>query len=293
MEAIKYFEDNYKSFITKNKKSENDVYNNIREKILLICFQNYKNPDFKPTIGLTLFEDLSKKLETYGIETINEVKHIGGRSNADFSITYLQYNIEKTIDLEFKNGANKVERLPQFLQLYTTNTVTQLTKNIEPYHKYYYNNYLDKIIGFLNNKNIKLEKPNYEEYGKDINNISKEGFHKTLYKYYKTYTVDINKIVKESISKYLEICKIENLDIDSLNNKLESQIIKTYLLFDKSQFYIDNVKEYMKITSFKSIKNKNTIIFNTINNGEIHALLRWKNGNGCRGPAWQISLKKK
>jgi len=194
MEAIKYLEENYKFFIAKNKKSENHLYNNIRENILLTCFQNYKNVSFIPTIGKDIFDGLSNSLESYGIEKICDVKHIGNRSNTDFTIKYLQNGSEKTIDLEFKNGANKVDKLPQFLQLYTTNTEVSLIKNIQHYHQYYYENYLDQILNLVTN--IKLEKPNYETYIKDLNTTDKKCFHLDLYEQYKKNKISFNKIVK-------------------------------------------------------------------------------------------------
>jgi hypothetical protein len=59
------------------------------------------------------------------------------------------------------------------------------------------------------------------------------------------------------------------------------------------KFYIEQIKDYMKVLRFIRIKNGNTIVLASPMKSEIHCLLRWKNGNGCRGPAWQISLKRK
>ena len=48
----------------------------------------------------------------------------------------------------------------------------------------------------------------------------------------------------------------------------------------------------MDIDINKDIKTThNNIIFTTTSNKKIKCLLRWKNGNGCVGPAWQISLR--
>jgi hypothetical protein len=97
--------------------------------------------------------------------------------------------------------------------------------------------------------------------------------------------------VKESISVYLEK-EIDKIELDSINQKLSRQENKFYLLTSKGEFKIEEIQNYMKVTGVKKIKNKNTIVLETKNDGELHCLLRWKNGNGCRGPAWQISFKK-
>jgi hypothetical protein len=289
----KQFETKYTTFITKNKKSENAVYNNVREEVVLMCLKYYGNNNFKPKDGAgKLFENFNSTLNDYQIKKINEYNHIGDRNNKDYHIKYLDMNNEiKEIDLEFKNGTLNIGELPQFIQLYTNNNETKILK--QEYHKFYYDNYLDKILDYLKNKNEELEKPSYETYLKKLNDTKKDGFHKDLYKKYTKYKTGINNIVKKSIDDFLNTyAKPENINFDSFNKKLEQQKSKLYLLTNKGSFKLENISNYMKVISFKEIKNKNTIVFHTINNAEIHCLLRWKNGNGCRGPAWQIKFVK-
>ena len=64
------------------------------------------------------------------------------------------------------------------------------------------------------------------------------------------------------------------------------------MLYYNGKFYKEypNMKDY-KITSV--ISNKYSYICTTMSNKKMKILLRWKNGNGCVGPAWQIALRHK
>ena len=291
-----YVEENISYFLLKNKKSENHIFNKIREKIIEIFLIHYNDSKFtlseKPKL---LFENFKSALEKNGIVKIIEVKSIGGRNNTDFNITYEdRKGNRKNVDLEFKSGTLRMETLPQFLQLYTTNkNICLLDSN---YHQFYYDHYLDKVLTFLKTKHIELKKPKYEEYLRDLNDTKKKDiFHYKLYQGYKKYKIEMNSIVKDSIKDYLDSDKIQGFNMDVFNQKLGEQMNKAYLLTQGGKFHMKEVSEYMKVNRVKGIRNGNTIVLQCEKNRdyEIHCLLRYKNGNGCRGPAWQISLKSK
>lgn len=292
-EDINYVKENIKYFLYKNKKSENDIFNQIRERIIKIFLMRYNDVRFSYSIdddGRKLFENFKRTMSKIGVREIVKTKSIGGRNNVDFHIEYLNSMKEKIeMELEFKNGSLSVEKLPQFLQLYTTNKSVYLFD--EPYHEYYYQYYLPKILKLLEERDIHLELPKYDEYLKHLNDTTKKNtFHYKLYQAYKKHK-EINDIVKESIDEYLK--KVgDKVNIGILNRKLREQKNKVYLMTCNGKFVLEQVKDYMRVRRFKYVKNKNTIVLEGGMGCEIHCLLRWKNGNGVRGPAWQISLKK-
>jgi hypothetical protein len=284
-----FLNENYVHFIFKNKKSENDSYNQIREKVihLFLCYFEKGIP--RDNQCYELFQQFKQTLVDYGVENILKYDKKGGRNTFDFVLTCLINQKEQEIVLEFKNNSEKVEDLPEFLQLYTNNKETKITKN--EYHRYYYDHYLAKILEFIKEKyNKKIDLPSYKDYLKDINNTNKnkKTFHQIIKKFYKRNPKEMNEIVKESIGKFLEKERI--FEIGNFNQKLKGQENKLFLLHKEGKFYLDQIKDHMKIEKFKDIKNNNTIIFDTTTKAEIHCLLRWKNGNGCIGPAWQIKL---
>jgi hypothetical protein len=290
--AKQYVNENLKIFLMKSKKSENHLFNKVRENIIQI-FLTYFHVDIKWGEANKLFENFKRTLCDFGVVKIIQSKTIGGRNNTDFELEYIGPRGSKHyVKLEFKNGTLVIDDIPQFLQLYTNNKETYLFQ--EEYHKFYYDYYLGKVIQLLESKDVKMEKPSYKEYLSGLNDTKKNTFHKILYeKGYKKYKSEINKIVKESISCYLDKMKNKRMKIDILNQKLEKQKDKVYLLTKDGEFKIESIQDYMKVKSFRNIKNGNTLVLNTIRDAELHCLLRWKNGNGCRGPAWQISLVKK
>ena len=289
-EDLKYLNENYVHFIFKNKKSENDSYNQVREKVIHLFLTYFNNGIPKDNQCYELFQKFKQTLVEYGIVEILNYKKKGGRNTFDFALTCLTKDkSEENIVLEFKNNSEKVEDLPEFLQLYTTNKETKITKN--EYHRYYYEHYLPKILDFIEEKyNKKIDLPSYKDYLKDMNNTNKnkKTFHQTVKKYYKRNPKAMNEIVKESIEQFLQKEKL--FEIEKFNLKLKGQENKLFLLHKEGKFYLDQIKDHMKIEKFKDVKNNNTIIFETTSKAEIHCLLRWKNGNGCIGPAWQIKL---
>jgi hypothetical protein len=297
IQDINYIDENINSFLKKNRKNENHIFNTIREKIIELFLKYYPiDIQFKKESSNQIYNEFRNTIHEFGIHKIIEYRHIGGRNNKDFYLRYLnKENQVIEIDLEFKSGTLSIDKLPQFLQLYTSNRTTRLFDY--EYHEFFYKKYLPILIKEILNNHTKDTLPSiskiplYHDYLKSLNLISKYTFQYRLYLYYKIYKPLFNKIVKRSISDYLHQHQ-SSLHIDSFNKKLSEQKNKIYLFTHHGNFKIDQIQNYMNVIKLKEIKNNNTLIFETKNNGEIHCLLRWKNGNGCRGPAWQISFKR-
>ena len=290
---MEYLNDNLVHFLFKNKKSENDSYNQVRERVIDIFISYFEKGIPKENQCFELFERFKLCLFQYGIVKVLGHQKKAGRNTFDFVLTCQMKDSdeEKEMILEFKNNSDKVEKLPEFLQIYTNNKETRLTK--KDYHRYYYDQFLPKVLEFVEKKyDKKLMLPTYEDYLKDVNNTSKkkETFHQSLKTYYKKNPKAMNDIVKESIEHFLKENQKEKYETEILNQKLTEQKNKLFLLHKEGKFYLDQIKDHMSIERFKEIKNKNTVVFETTSKAEIHCLLRWKNGNGCIGPAWQIKL---
>lgn len=286
-----FYEVNYDNFIMISEKDKNDKTNKIREEMLKICFENYKNIGFNPKIGKNIFDELSILLEANNIDKITDVQHIGGMKANDFVIKYLHKNKEKILNIDFKFNVKNIKNLAQVKQIYTTNKKLQNFIKEESYHKFYYENYLDKILEYLATKNIILDKPEYSFYVSKVNNFDKktmDKFFNVLKTNQKKYTKEYKKIVDTSISMYLDKYG-KNNDIEILIDNLESTENKAYLLFKNNKFYLENMSS-TKIKSFSKIKNNNTLVFDTNDNKKIEMMLRWKNGAGCIGSAWQIKI---
>lgn len=89
----KYVDEQIKSFLFKNKKDENDSFNQIREKTIEI-FLKYFNQEiiFTTSSSNDLYRKFIKTLNDFGVCKIKEFKHIGGRSNKDFHLKYFNYD---------------------------------------------------------------------------------------------------------------------------------------------------------------------------------------------------------
>ena len=286
-----YYENNYDNFIMISSKDKNDKSNKIREEMLKICFENYKNINFNPKTGKNIFDELSILLEANNIDKITDVQHIGGTKANDFVIKYLHKNEEKILNIDFKFNVKNIKNLAQVKQIYTTNKKLQNFIKDKSYHEFYYENYLDRILEYLATKNIILEKPEYSFYVSKVNNFDKktmDNFFNVMKTNQKKYSKEYKKIVDISISAYLDKYG-KNNEIEILVNNLESTENKAYLLFKNNKFYLENMSS-TKIKSFSKIKNNNILVFETNDDKKIEMMLRWKNGAGCVGSAWQIKI---
>jgi len=290
-EEVLFCDNNYENFVKICSRNKNDENNKIREKMLKIFIENYGNKDIEFKKCYDIFNNLSVLFNKEGFQKIYNIKHLGGLNTKDFVIGCLKDNENINIDIDFKFNCKTIDKLPEIKQIYTNNS-NSFVKKI--YNKFYYENYLDKLLVFLKNKDIELKKPEYEIYIKLINVFNKnkmDDFFKELKTYNDKYKKEYKKIVDESISEYLKIhCVKDLIDIDVISEHLKS-VKKTYLLFKDNYFYFDKI-ENIKIKSFEKIKNNNILVFSTYKNENIEMLLRWKNGAGIIGSAWQISIKR-
>ena len=281
-------------------KCDNDIVNKIREKIIK-SLNDIPEEYLNHEIWGDKWNDIKNKLndimkQLYFKETGNEeggnitynIVSKGGRGNIyDFEINYSDGVICK---LEFKYGKNIFE-YAQFLSLYW-NGIEMVDKN---YIKYWYDNYL---VPYLNSLNIDISNMvDFEEYNQ---NIYKTGCQHQLFSKIReeehkrnTKTSEYSKITDDSINNFLnlEIDK-NNINKQNLQNRMDEQKNKIFLFCRDGEFRLDKISDHMDLDLDKEVEViHNTIILTTTSNKKIRCNLRWKNGKGCVGPAWQISLR--
>lgn len=287
-----------------NTKDKNDENNKKRELILenIMNFDK-QNEFFKNKIygnkWCNLLENLKNILKiNKNFDDIKIISKGGRRNNYDFTINYylnkeIIYSIPK---VEFKFGENKIENLPQILNLPVHNS-TKVFKS-ELYTEYFKsNNYLKEICKIYNCENLYIN--NNEEY---LKNVSKTDYScnplfKFLYENEKKISEVFNKkniLVNESIKNYLfKNLRENNIDYEAIEKKLkDTQLNKCFLLWDYNNFEIKYITEDdLTLTKEFSIKNNNTLVLKTLTRS-IELLLRWKNHKGILCPAWQIKYGK-
>lgn len=286
-----------------NTKDKNDENNKKRELILenIMNFDK-KNEFFKNEIYGNKWCNLLEKLKNIlkinkNYDNIKIISKGGRGNNYDFTINYylnkeIIYSIPK---VEFKFGENKIENLPQILNLPVHNS-TKVLKS-ESYTEYFKsNNYLKEICKIYNCENLYISN---EEY---LKNVSKTYYScNPLFKYLyenekKNKEVLNNKkiLVNESIEKYLFKNVTENnIDYEAIEKKLkDTQLNKCFLLWDYNNFEMKYItEEDLTLTKEFFIKNNNTLVLKTLTRS-IELLLRWKNRKGILCPAWQIKYGK-
>jgi len=292
--------DNIKWFYKSSKKCDNDIVNKIREKIIE-TIHNIPEEYFTDESWGGKWTDIKNKLSSSikllyfkqsGEEmndqiTYNIISKGGRGNNYDFEIKYSDEVIAK---LEFKYGKD-LFKYTQFLSLYWNN-IDLVDKN---YIKYWYDNYLKPYLNSLDIESNNII--DFEEYNNNIydTNYTHELFNKikSEIKNTNTSTSEYNKIHKKSIKEFINnIINKELINTSNLQNRLNGQKNKIFLFCHQGNFTLEKIKEHMDIDINKDIKTThNNIIFTTTSNKKIKCLLRWKNGNGCVGPAWQISLR--
>jgi len=305
-------------FFTTNNKCDNDISNSIRENVILYIInreipnltsytsdQNYGQKWSRVINQLNkIFDEIFLEFESKYKEAYTyDVIHIGGRKNNDFTIRIYNLNNKQIheIKIEFKNNSDKIEKLPEILQLYENKEYYNDT--IIPYNEFYYDNVIVKLIKDFNMPNITKQ-----DYLKIVNtsgnteSIKKYDF---LWKLYEIRNIDEKKFdsthVDTSINDWLSNNK-DIFKIAYLGNKIREKQTKIFIMWkfngdiNQSKFYLDKIN-FSRINElkFKELKGgtKGTINTVVLSDGinEFHCLLRWKNYNGIRGTAWQIKLK--
>ena len=294
--------ENIKWFYETGNKCDNDIVNKIREKIIEDIFnlpEYYFNHEVWGSKWINIKEkllDMMKQLylKQTGKNILDTITYIikskGGRgNNYDFEVIYSDDIIAK---LEFKYGKD-IFGYAQFLSLYWNNI--ELVK--ENYIKYWYDNFLKPYLQSLGIDTSNII--DFDEYNKHIYDT---GYKHELFskireeiKKINTITSEYNKIHKKSISSFLNLfMNKDNINKINLQERMNDQKNKIFLFCNKGEFNLEKISEHMDLDMDKEIKiTHNTIILTTKSNKKIKCLLRWKNGNGCVGPAWQIALRHK
>jgi hypothetical protein len=279
-------------FTTGNSRSANDSANKKREVIIYLLLKHripeawFANQEWTK-LRDNLYDYINGLYEDPRIVKVQFFYRAGRNYNYDFELRYFAENFEllKTIKLEYKHNCSKLNSYPQFLSSAANSFVLG-----QCYAQYFYENYIGQIAELYN-----IPPPNKKEYMKFVYNSSydKHEFFQELKEKEDEHIEDKKKIVKESIKQFLLLSN--RIDVDKLKKKLkDSQTEKVFMLYKNGKFYRDEItQEEITITTFSGIKNGNTLVFNTQNKKtQIKILLRWKNHAGILYPAWQIGLKR-
>jgi hypothetical protein len=305
---IKIHINDIENFIKKSTKDKNGEINDMREDIILNIIN--KNIPLKYYKKNSKWEDLRKALNEWIIrikekefprmkDEVIKFEKKGGRKNSyDFIMKVSgksgRNNSEKEYKIEFKYNTNSIEGAPQF------SSPSNPDKYFigEKYVKYYYDNYLDKIVKKANevlekdNKDL-LGKPDRDVYIETINNNNPLCMvkYKELGEQNKEFSTYCNEQSKKSINEFMKKCE---LNTGSLSEYLcESQKDKHYMLYHNGTFIYDKNKnnDIYKIKRGGVIIKAPNFICETVSNNKLEVMLRWKNGNGIAYPAFQISRK--
>lgn len=284
------------TFFSISTRAANDAANRKRELILSrlndIPVEFYESPIYGEKWRI-LYDEWNNAIAQLNNEyyTSTAITIKGGRKfNYDAEIIYYNNDLQtKMVKIEFKYNCATIDALPQVLSLNTRFNMFEVE-----YHKFYYDNYINKYLLFDNITYM----PTYEEYSKMVSSVkftelnSTDSFFTSLKKSEEINKEDKHQIVNESIADYLAKYG-RTINISALMAKIrESQLDKHYMLWNDGKFYLDKITaQDIDNATFYEIKNKNTIVLKT-NAFHINLLLRWRNLKGILNPAWQISMRR-
>ena len=277
----------------------------------------FETEDFKETNGKVLDVIIKGgRSLNYDIELVTE-------KNPSIKIEFKFH-----IGNELVNNLPQLHKtIPQCLQVYLNNNRSILSIGDETYLDYYYSDYLPQI---KNHYQLSRPICSLESYKKNIletlskNNNGIYYYSQNLENEYKQFMEEFYNSTKSEISKYKQL--IGKNPRDNFSNKCFYQSRHKFLeKYGQNVNYqvIENLlkekvntRDYYLVYNcrakkFTLIKNKEIIIKNNslllcsgtqnksiLVNAELdktpvnlECLLRWKNTNGCIGPAWQIGLK--
>lgn len=289
--------DDIKIFFGKSSsRKRNDVYNKVREEILVqlpTLVAKYGNNDTDTGMRWkdlhAAWQNIISNLTLHKFDSFNVVKKAGRQHNYDFLVTYYDKDGKKLDDkkVEFKNNAMSIASLPQILQLYEQK-VSIIPA--ESYTRFYYDNYLNDIIG--DNDELKANKPRWTEYSKHINSTTPPSeFFKILKR---VNNSRIRDITKQSIKDYIKRYK-DKVDLKELSRLIaSSQRDKVYIMWKDGRFYVDQISnDGLAMKSVEDdIKNGHTFIVRSKDNEVIYYItLRWQNTIGVLNPTYQIKIK--
>lgn len=280
-------------FYAASTRRKNDKTNKIRENIVVAIT--------KDTIPATWYtyerwNSLRTGLFDYyrnlcGSKDINSItiEKKGGRTHPFDFLVEINGNEYK---VEFKYGADRIEKIPQFVSPAKPSQYFSSS-----YEEFYYDNYLNKV-------EMGVSIPSRDIWLSQIHGPSPECMSDIQCRYYegcprsskytgnpddKLFYNKCKKLASDSIKEFLEQTE---LDKEELTKYLvETQRDKHYMLYKNGQFHLDRIsKDTLTIRETTKI-GKNSVFLKTNGGKELKVLLRWKNGNGVAYPALQISLK--
>jgi len=297
-------------------KDKNDHINSIREDILIYVFNkdkteltNYINDKTYGKKWNQLINEVHKALDNILTEKFDklqktkfpydfEVIKKAGRTTIDFLVKIYEKDKNKLITeikLEFKHNSGSVKDLPQFYQKFESHDIYK--ENTTMYSEYFYDTVISKL-------ELNISKEYYLKHVKKTDTLANDSLIKKIIQYAKNNKTDFDNKVKKSIHDWLEKNK-NSLNIKFFKEKFFEQLNKTYMMWDfnkdnilKSKLCVEDIdNSKLESLKYKELKKGNNDNYHTIvledDINEYHLLLRWKNTNGIRGTAWQISLKPK
>lgn len=266
----------------------NDANNRLREDILAILHHPPEHFLLDNDYGQNWI-DMSDKWNQFlktlcknQYDTI-EIKKIANRKNYDLEIQYKKDNqVIQTVIGEYKHNARNLSKLPQYYS--ASEKKGYISKN---YAEYFYDGYLDQICQKAN-----LTKPEKSVYLNSVyqHDYKVHPFFESLKKSEDEFYKEKQLIVRESIKTYLNQYGT-TISLESLNNDLQQQSKKTFILWDLQKFHAETIEpDELVIEKIEGIKKHNTIVVVSKAGTKHNMLLRWRNHLGVLYPAWQISL---
>lgn len=232
-----------------------------------------------------------------------QIEHKGGMgNNYDFIVHFLgqlgrDTNIRSKVHsviVEFKHNCNKINDLPQFLELYDKDCFHKYELCHVSYAEYYYDHFLSDYLS-LDSQLVEPKpfKDTYLKYVYDIN--YKHPFFSNLHDCKDTAIVEKRKLANQSIDSYLQLYT-KLFSFHHLEKKIrESQKSKVFLLWDLVKFNVEHADfDKMTIISAQHTEGNSYIDLKTENcKFDIRVRINWGNSMGLCTPRWKLSLRNK
>ena len=299
---------------SKQRRSDNDKNNKIRENIICSIWNNEipnnyyeKSEECEKSKEWLKHKRLIDDFKQYFCNeknipilpdtlTSTTCKLKAGRQN--------HYDLEVTINdivysIEFKYNVSKITQCTQIVS--PGNPSQYMTKNFECHH---HENGLLKIFKIYEEDLEDLKIPDKEIYKKEVHSTK---YNKDLQDKYYAGSNTSSKFTGEEkdINRYNMCCRISKESIANFISKDEVQLNKEklsqylvtkqknkiYMMYKKGTIRLEeiNSNEFI-IDSYEKQPDKSRFIATTTTGRKLEILLRWKNGNGIAYPGFQIKL---
>lgn len=279
-------------------RGANDASNKVREYILtLLGTPRIKQFCDDPTYGSS-WSQLNDKWIAFlmshcgvkNLETYSIAQKGGRRFNYDFDVW--NGGDAPPVKLEFKYGCDSIMKLPQYLSVYTNKPFIPTVSYVD----YFYDNYLDRIAGVCGLSRTDIpDKSQYTKHVYSSDSAKKHPFFRAIHKPERDPLYSAKaELVHESIRTYLAAHGRE-LDLGALTVEFQRSQGggKQYALYAGGEFHGDSiVADELVATNIHAITHNTIIVQSACATTRHELLLRWKNGMGVTGPAWQISMRR-